>query len=212
MQMPEMDGVTLAQQVKSKYAHLPITLLSSIGDEFTKTKKRLFTSVLTKPIKQHVLCKHVINGLEHQKRSLTEETTVHEKLPRSFSERYPMHILIAEDNLFNQQVIIHILNKMGYQPHVVENGEMAVAASCEENYDMILMDMQMPEMDGIEATQIIRNTLQNQPVIIALTANTMHGDEEKCIAAGMNDYIGKPVKLEEVVAKLEKWALHSMAG
>jgi two-component system, sensor histidine kinase and response regulator len=212
VQMPEMDGVTLAQQVKAKYAHIPITLLSSIGDEFTKTKKHLFTSVLTKPIKQHVLCKHVINGLEHQKRSLTEETTVHEKLPRSFSERYPLHILIAEDNLFNQQVIIHILNKMGYHPHVVENGEMAVAASREENYDMILMDMQMPEMDGIEATQIIRNTLQNQPVIIALTANTMHGDEEKCIEAGMNDYIGKPVKLEEVVAKLEKWALHTMAG
>ncbi|HEX6431427.1 MAG TPA: response regulator [Niastella sp.] len=212
LQMPEMDGITLAQQVKAQYAHIPITLLSSVGDEFTKTNKQLFTSVLTKPIKQHVLCKHVVNALEHQQRTSTEETTVHEKLPRSFSEKYPLHILIAEDNLFNQQVIIHILNKMGYQPHVVENGEMAVAASREETYDMILMDMQMPEMDGVEATRIIRNTLQNQPVIIALTANIMHGDKEKCIEAGMNDYIGKPVKLEEVVAKLEKWALHTMAG
>jgi signal transduction histidine kinase/DNA-binding response OmpR family regulator len=212
MQMPEMDGVTLAQQVKAKYAHIPITLLTSIGDEFTKTNKQLFTSVLSKPIKQHVLCKHIINGLEHRQRTSTEEPTVLEKLPRNFSEKYPLHILIAEDNIFNQQVIIHILNKMGYQPRVVENGEMAVAAAHEETYDMILMDMQMPEMDGIEATRIIRNTLQNQPVIIALTANTMHGDEEKCIEAGMNDYIGKPVKLEEVVAKLEKWALHTMTG
>jgi CheY-like chemotaxis protein len=135
----------------------------------------------------------------------------HEKLPLNFSEKYPLHILVAEDNIFNQQVIIHILNKLGYQPRVVENGAMAVAESREENFDMILMDMQMPEMDGIEATLIIRNTLQNQPVIIALTANTMQGDEEKCLEAGMNDYIGKPVMLEEVVSKLEKWALHKRA-
>jgi signal transduction histidine kinase/CheY-like chemotaxis protein len=212
MQMPEMDGITLAQQVKEQYAHIPVTLLSSMGDEFTKEDKQLFTSVLTKPIKQHILCKHVINGLGHPQRTSAEETTVHEKLPGDFSLKYPLHILIAEDNMFNQQVIVHILTKMGYQPRVVDNGELAIAASLEENYDVILMDMQMPEMDGIEATRIIRNTLQDQPVIIALTANTMQGDEEKCIEAGMNDYIGKPLKLEEVVSKLEKWALHKMAG
>jgi two-component system sensor histidine kinase/response regulator len=212
MQMPEMDGVSLAQQVKENYAHIPVILLSSMCDEFTKADKQLFTSVLTKPIKQHVLCKHIANGLERQQRPATEETTVHEKLPRDFSEKYPLRILVAEDNLFNQQVIIHILKKMGYDPRVVDNGELAVAASGECNYDVILMDMQMPEMDGIEATHIIRNTLQNQPVIIALTANTMHGDEEKCLEAGMNDYIGKPVKLEEVVSKLEKWAIHKMTG
>lgn len=211
MQMPEMDGVTLAKEIKEKYAHIPVILLSSIGDEFTKEDK-LFTSVLTKPIKQHVLCKHIVNSLEHKQRVASEETIANEKLPQNFSEKYPLHILVAEDNIFNQQVIVHILNKMGYKPRVVENGSMAVAASREENYDMILMDMQMPEMDGVEATQIIRSTLAIQPIIIALTANTMHGDEEKCLEAGMNDYIGKPVKLEEVVMKLEKWALQKKAA
>lgn len=211
MQMPEMDGVTLTKEIKEKYAHIPVTLLSSMCDEFSKEDKQLFTSVLTKPIKQHVLCKHIVNGLEHQQRTGAEEIIAHEKLPRNFSEKYPLHILVAEDNIFNQQVIIHILNKLGYQPRVVENGAMAVAESREQNFDMILMDMQMPEMDGIEATLIIRNTLQNQPVIIALTANTMHGDEDKCLEAGMNDYIGKPILLEEVVSKLEKWALHKKA-
>jgi CheY-like chemotaxis protein len=211
MQMPFMDGVMLAEQVKEQYAHIPLILLSSMGDEFTATSKQLFTSVLTKPIKQHVLCKHIVNGLE-QRKALGDEATVHEKLPRDFSEKYPLRILVAEDNMFNQQVIIHILNKMGYEPIMVENGEEAVTAACTADYDVILMDMQMPEMDGMEATQIIRNRVQKQPTIIALTANTMQGDEEKCLEAGMNDYIGKPVKLEEVVAKLEKWALHKMAG
>jgi two-component system, sensor histidine kinase and response regulator len=212
MQMPEMDGVTLAKEIKEKYAHIPVTLLSSMGDEFSKEDKQLFTSVLTKPIKQHVLCKHVVNGLGRQQKTAPEETIVHEILPRDFSERYPLHILVAEDNVFNQQVIIHILNKLGYEPRMVDNGALAVVAAGEHDYDMILMDMQMPEMDGIEATQIIRSTLPIQPIIIALTANTMHGDEEICLEAGMNDYIGKPVKLEEVVSKLEKWALHKKAA
>jgi CheY-like chemotaxis protein len=97
---------------------------------------------------------------------------------------------------------------MGYAPDIVENGEQAVKAAQTAHYDLIFMDMQMPEIDGMEATRIIRNTLPLQPVIIALTANTMQGDEEVCLNAGMNDYISKPVKLEEVVSKLEKWALY----
>ena len=183
-----------------------------MGDEFAAPEKQLFTSVLTKPIKQQVLCKHVINGLEHQQKTGAEESTAPEKLPRDFAEKYPLRILIAEDNMFNQQVIMHILDKLGYEPRLVENGEMAVAASQQDHYDMILMDMQMPEMDGIEATQIIRQTLPIHPVIIALTANTMQGDEDKCMEAGMNDYISKPVKLEEIVAKLEKWAQYRKAS
>jgi two-component system, sensor histidine kinase and response regulator len=101
---------------------------------------------------------------------------------------------------------------MCYKPRMVDDGALAVVAAGKHDYDMILMDMQMPEMDGIEATRIIRNTLAIQPIIIALTANTMQGDEEICLEAGMNDYIGKPVKLEEVVLKLEKWALHKKAA
>ncbi len=114
---------------------------------------------------------------------------------------------MAEDNVINQQVILHILSRMGYKPQIVENGLQAVQASKQKQFDIIFMDMQMPEMDGIEATRVIRAELQIQPVIIALTANTMHGDEEECLNAGMNDYIGKPIKLEEVMQKLEKWSI-----
>jgi len=109
-------------------------------------------------------------------------------------------------------VISHILQNMGYLPTLVENGQEAAALAGERHFDLILMDMQMPEMDGLEATRIIRKTLQNQPVIIALTANTMEGDEKECLNAGMDDYIGKPVNLDELVKKLEKWALYKMTG
>ncbi len=213
MQMPYMDGFMLARHIQEKYPTLPIILLSSIGDEYSNPDLKLFHSVLTKPIRQHVLGKHIISGLRHQVQSGTEEKTIQEKLPVNFSGLYPLDILIAEDNPINQQVILHILNKMGYEPEMVENGLEAVKASSQKHFDLILMDMQMPEMDGLEASRIIRSkTLEKQPVIIALTANTMQGDEEQCLDAGMNDYIGKPFKLEELVSKLEKWAVYKMAG
>ncbi len=212
MQMPLMDGVLLTQSIKEKYPQMPVILLSSIGDEYGKNNQQLFNSVLTKPIKQHVLSKHIINGLQLQGKSLSEEKSTQEKLPTDFSVVFPLHILIAEDNLINQQVILHILKRMGYEPEIAANGQEAVEAARLAAYDLILMDMQMPEMDGLEATKIIRQELQKQPVIIALTANTMQGDQEECLNAGMNDYISKPVKLEDLVAKLEKWALYKMAG
>ncbi len=133
------------------------------------------------------------------------ESTVPEELASTF----PLKILIAEDNEVNQQVILFILQKLGYEPAIVENGRLALEAATSTAFDVILMDLQMPEMDGLEVTRQIRQVkLPEQPVIIALTANTMEGDEEECVKAGMNDYIGKPVKLEELVGKLRKWALH----
>jgi two-component system sensor histidine kinase/response regulator len=212
MQMPDMDGIQLALQIREKCPAVPIILLSSIGDEYNSDNLQLFHSILTKPVRQHVLGKHIVSALRHQDKSDTQEKTVQEKLPFNFSEMYPLEILIAEDNQINQQVILHILNKMGYRPELVENGVEAVKASAGKHYDLILMDMQMPEMDGLEASRIIRKTQERQPVIIALTANTMQGDEEQCLEAGMNDYIGKPFKLEELVNKLEKWALYKIAS
>jgi CheY-like chemotaxis protein len=123
-----------------------------------------------------------------------------------FSKKYPLHILIAEDNLINQQLIRHILTNMGYEPDSVENGEQAVAVAGERPYDLILMDVQMPEMDGLEATKLIRRSLSRQPAIIALTANAMQGDREECLKAGMDDYISKPVRLQELMGLLEKWS------
>lgn len=205
MQMPFMDGIQFGQTVRDKYPGIPIILLSSIGDEYNnKDGIRIFSSVLTKPVRQHVLCRHILSALQNQQET-SDKATIRHKLEGDFAFQYPFDILIAEDNIINQQVILHILQKLGYGPEVVENGLEVLEIFKKKQFDLILMDMQMPEMDGLEATQKIRSDFKVQPIIIALTANTMQGDEEKCLEAGMNDYIGKPIKLEELMQKLQKW-------
>jgi signal transduction histidine kinase/ActR/RegA family two-component response regulator len=125
-------------------------------------------------------------------------------LPGDFANRHPLQILVAEDNLMNQLVITQALTRLGYNPSVVENGLEVIDAISKTAFDLILMDVQMPEMGGLEATKAIRG-LGKQPVIIALTANAIEGDKEDCFEAGMNDYLSKPIKLEALVAILEKW-------
>jgi signal transduction histidine kinase/CheY-like chemotaxis protein len=205
MQMPEMDGNQLAATIRQQYPQLPVILLSSAGDELSKDFKHLFSAVLNKPVKLHILGKNILAGLGDQKKKQPEEKTLQQTLPGDFSLRCPMNILVAEDNLINQQVILHILTKLGYEPDMAENGLAAIKFTHEKAYDLILMDMQMPEMDGIEATRVIRNAGAKQPVIIALTANTMQGDQEECLNAGMDDFLSKPIRLEDLIGKLEKW-------
>jgi CheY-like chemotaxis protein len=130
-------------------------------------------------------------------------------LKAGFAKEFPFRILIAEDNLINQQLIQHILGNLGYKPDSVENGALAVAAAGVKPYDLILMDVQMPEMDGLEATKLIRESPLRQPVIIALTANAMQGDREECLRAGMDDYISKPVRLDALMHLLERWSLQT---
>ena len=208
MQMPYMDGVALTKSIQQQFPEMPVILLSSVGDECHKENPGLFHAALNKPIKLHVLGKCILSALQNRP-NLSENKASQEKLSVNFSKAYPMKILVAEDNVFNQQVIFHILDKMGYQPDMTENGQQTIEAAQKQPYDIILMDMQMPEVDGLEATRIIRKTLQQQPIIIALTANTMQGDEEECRNAGMNDYITKPVHLDDLISKLEKWAIAS---
>jgi signal transduction histidine kinase/ligand-binding sensor domain-containing protein/ActR/RegA family two-component response regulator len=136
----------------------------------------------------------------------------HETLKADFALAFPLRILIAEDNLINQQLILHILGNLGYAPESVENGQLAVDAVAAQSYDLILMDVQMPELDGLQATRLIRDNGLKQPVIIALTANAMQGDREECLEAGMDDYISKPVRLDELMNLLEKWSTKSMAS
>jgi len=204
MQMPVMDGVMLAAIIKDRYQHIPIILLSSIGEEFKNEFRELFFSVMTKPIKHHILSKQILNALQ-QTTAPAQERTIKNKLSIEFAEYYPFEILIAEDNPMNQHVIMHILGKMGYSPDVVSNGQEAVEAANQKDYDIVLMDMQMPVMDGLEATRVIRQTVIKHPVIIALTANALADDEATCLEAGMDDYISKPVKMDELLDKLKKW-------
>ncbi|WP_184544348.1 response regulator [Mucilaginibacter sp. FT3.2] len=206
-QMPHMDGMELAAIIKKNYPAIPIILLSSIGDEKKSESMNLFNYILTKPIKQHILSKYILNSLQPRKDANRITTSVNNKIPGDLNLKFPMKILVAEDNTINQKVILHMLMKMGYQADMAADGGEVVKMAKESTYDLVLMDMQMPVMDGIEATQAIRKSQIKQPVIIALTANTLKGDREECLNAGMDDYIGKPVKIEELINKLENWYL-----
>jgi len=202
--MPGMDGIMLADLIREQYPAIPIILLSSIDVGFENKQRQLFVSIMAKPIKQHILSKQILNAL-HRRISLNDEKVKPNRLSCDFSEKYPLAILIAEDNQMNQRVIMHILQKMGYQPDLAKNGQEAIEAANLKDYSIILMDMQMPDIDGLAATRVIRQTVVRQPAIIALTANAMADDKEACLAAGMDDYISKPVKLEDLMDKLKKW-------
>jgi signal transduction histidine kinase/CheY-like chemotaxis protein/ligand-binding sensor domain-containing protein len=206
MQMPGMDGLYLARAIQQKYPAIPIILVSSLGDERKEEFTDLFSSVLTKPIKQHILNSHVINSLRKQRKSPPKENQSPElKISSVIAEASPLRILIAEDNLVNQKIITHMLAKMGYAADIVQNGLEALDAVAQVKYDIILMDVQMPEMDGLEATRLIRQGGHTQLFIIAMTANAMQGDREDCISAGMDDYISKPINLNDLRDTLEKF-------
>ena len=130
--------------------------------------------------------------------------------PIIFLKSIHCDILVAEDNPVNQKWIKKILSKIGYECEIVDNGKVVLEIVGHEHFDLIFMDVQMPEMDGMEASRMIRVCLETQPVIIAMTANVMQGDREECIQSGMNDYISKPVELNILLDMLEKWALFIM--
>lgn len=211
MNMPEMDGIALAKSVRKVSPEMHIILLSSAGNEQSRTESHLFNVILSKPAKHHVLYKHIIDQLKNGNNLPKEPHPVKTQFSLDFAKQYPLDILIAEDNYVNQKLSVHILEKMGYKPDVVSNGHEVLNAFTKKRYDMVLMDVQMPEMDGLEATQFIRTHMSEQPVIIAMTANAMTEDREICLKAGMDDYLSKPMKLSEVIAALEKWSTHSQS-
>jgi CheY-like chemotaxis protein len=207
MQMPEMNGVELAQAIKSISSDTPIILLNKFEDESHKKYLALFSSVVRKPLRQHVLNEQILVALRNRNKS--GEQNNKQKLSIDFAKENPLKILCAEDDAMNQKMVIKVLNKLGYEPTMTSNGNEVLEEVSLNHYDVILMDVQMPEMDGLEATKMIRLCLSVQPTIIAMTANTLQGDRDACIRAGMDDYISKPVKLEDLVNVLEKWSLHS---
>jgi len=204
MEMPEMDGVGLARAIHSSANPLPIIMLSSIGDETKKKFPGLFKSILTKPAKQHHLYKSILAEFGNQKEIQQAEEKSPQLLTDDFAEQYPLSILVAEDNAINQKLIQRVINKLGYQMDFAVNGLEAIAMMAQKSYDLILMDVQMPEMDGLEATEKIRQQSYLQPYIAAITANAMSEDKDICLNAGMNDYLVKPMKLEALIAVLKK--------
>lgn len=206
MDMPGMNGVELAQKIKEIWPDLPIILLSSLGHEQSKQQAHLFNVILNKPTKHLILYKNIVNQLKNN-----PDTEVKDMLPvrsqfvSGLSLEYPIDILIAEDNLVNQKVAFHTLNKMGYTPDLAVNGLEVLNAMAIKRYDLILMDMQMPEMNGLEATELIRQQAEKQPFIVAMTANAMTEDYDICMKAGMDDYLSKPIKLAEIKKVIEKY-------
>jgi signal transduction histidine kinase/CheY-like chemotaxis protein len=204
MQMPVMDGVELAGIIKNKYVSLPIILLSSIGDETRSKYPGLFTAILTKPAKQQQLYEVIQAGLNKVTEVPAQKQT-QTLLEKDFASKHPLDILVAEDNMINQKLILRILSKLGYEADLAHNGVEAVSMTNDKLYDLILMDVQMPQMSGLEATKIIRNTNSSkQPLIVAITANAMREDKDACLDAGMNDYLSKPINIEALLLVLAK--------
>lgn len=205
MQMPEMNGVQLARNIRTRNLTVPILLLTSIGEESRQSYPELFSVVLTKPVRQHQLFDVVQKSLKRSDElPVVVSKTVHHELSESFSRDYPLQILVAEDYPANQKLALNILGKLGYQPHLAQNGnEVLELVQC-RFYEVILMDVQMPEMNGLEATVWIRKQAGPQPTIIAMTANAMADDREECLRAGMDDYIAKPIVIEELKTVLQQ--------
>jgi signal transduction histidine kinase/CheY-like chemotaxis protein/ligand-binding sensor domain-containing protein len=208
MNMPVMDGVQLARRIRESHPLLPLILLSSMGNEESRKEAHLFDAILTKPARNHVLYKHIAEELKSKESPVKTPQPAKSQFSLDFAKEFPMHILIAEDNIVNQKLASHMFTKMGYAPDVAENGHEALNAMVGKKYDIIFMDVQMPEMDGLEATRFIREHMQDQPVIIAMTANAMPEDKEVCLAAGMNGYLSKPMRIADIKDILETWGNH----
>lgn len=214
MQMPHMDGMMLAEKINqlSLPKPLPLTMLTSLGDsQIRDERKKHFDWILNKPVREAKLLQMIQKTLapHFQARQTTDVDPNTDFLP--LAQSYPMRILIAEDNLINQKVVARMLQKVGYAADLVANGLEAIEALRMQPYDLILMDIQMPEMDGLTATKYIRaqSLLQIQPLIIALTANSMAGDKEKYLAEGMDGYVSKPIQQTDLYQTIqlmgERW-------
>jgi len=214
MEMPEIDGETVGKKIKQDpdLKNTILVLMTSIGQrgDVKRLEKIGFAAYLTKPIKQSKLydCLATVTGVQKEA-TMKQPAAIVTRHSLSEYRKRKVRILLAEDNMINQKVALNILKKFGYSADAVANGKEAVKALEMIPYDIVLMDCQMPEMDGYEATGEIRNpeskVLNHNLTVIAMTANAMKGDREKCLNAGMDDYLSKPVKPNELLDVLENW-------
>jgi PAS domain S-box-containing protein len=209
MQMPQMDGLTLAREIRKQpsYQHLPLVLLTSLtqadSSDFGDVE---IAACLTKPIKQSQLHYVLTHAWSHQQPPARASRSHPGQFDFHVAEKLPLRILLAEDTIVNQKVALLMLQKIGYQADVVANGREVLQALQRQPYDVVLMDIHMPEVDGLETSRIICQEWEtsSRPYIIAITANAMRGDREACLAAGMDNYISKPVQIAELVKALSK--------
>jgi GAF domain-containing protein/CheY-like chemotaxis protein len=206
MHMPEMDGIALARQLRARYAGLPLVLFSSLGRREVGDGEGLFDAYLAKPIRQSHLFDTLVGLLAGDAGSKLEALPSKPQLDPRQATRHPLRILLAEDNVVNQKLALRLLQQMGYRADLASNGIEAIESVQRQTYDVVLMDVQMPEMDGLEAARQItaRWGPPERPRIIAMTANAMQGDRDMCLAAGMDDYLTKPIRVERLVEVLNQ--------
>ena len=210
LMMPDMGGCDVAQKIRGQgppIANIPLLAFSLPGTrQLIEYRECGFNGFLPKPVRRQKLLKMMKQYLLLEKTQPREDKKKTAALysPTNSNE---VRILLAEDNPLNQKLVRSMLTKAGYQLDVVENGKEAVEtyAGAPDKYDLILMDIQMPEMDGKEAAQRLRDDGFDGIPIIAITASIMKGDIEKYLQAGMNDFISKPIRQEVVLRTIEKW-------
>ena len=205
MHMPEMDGLALARQIRALRAELPLMLFSSLGRREAGDSEGLFGAYLMKPMRQSQLFDALATLLL---RNVPDRPVapVKPSTDPGMAARHPLRILLAEDNVVNQKLALRLLQQLGYRADLAANGAEAISSVARQTYDVVLMDVQMPEMDGLEASRRItaRWSLPARPRIVAMTANAMQGDRELCLAAGMDDYLTKPIRVAQLIEALNQ--------
>lgn len=221
MLMPHMDGEELGRRIKEnpELRDIRLIMLTSLGrrGDVRRLQEIGFAGYLTKPVRASQLrrCLETVLGRQ-EAASLGAPAPIVTRHTLSEECKRALRILLVEDNVTNQKVALAILAKLGYKADVAANGREAVAALQKVHYELVLMDCQMPEMDGYEATRLIRDpstgALNPRVPIIAMTANAMQGDRRKCLEAGMDDYIAKPIRAQELAAAVERWTKALLAS
>ena len=218
MQMPNMDGVMLAQEIKQHYqGTIPLILLTSFGGLEDIPDHIEFSARMSKPVKPSILYNAIAEIMnqrdDHAIPIQPTESKKNDGFDENMGVEYPLHILLAEDNLINQKVATRILARLGYRVDIASNGIEALQALARQHYDVVLMDIQMPEMDGVEATRRIyqKYAESERPRVIAMTAHALEGDRERYLGVGMDDYVSKPVRVDELVRALKRCKSHNLA-
>jgi signal transduction histidine kinase/DNA-binding response OmpR family regulator/HPt (histidine-containing phosphotransfer) domain-containing protein len=211
-QMPGMDGIELAKRIRedSRLTALRLIMLTTRDHhESNSDTVQLFAAILTKPLRRSQLLNCVTRAMIAAPEAGVEETGIRAALPAASARAFVPKILLVEDNPVNREVAVGMLESLGCVAHAAENGWLALEAMNNDAYDAVLMDCQMPVMDGLTATAELRRREQNaggaRLPIIALTANTMEGDRERCLAAGMDDFLSKPFSQQQLAVLLKRW-------
>ncbi len=213
LHMPELDGLSLATAIRASEsgAATPVIILSSLGVH--ERSNDAVAAYLVKPVKPSALHDALATVLAGHTTAVPARVAV-TGIDHDLGARHPLRILLAEDNPVNRKIALRLLGRMGFAADLAGNGLEAIAALEGARYDVVLMDVQMPELDGLEATRRIRQRWPDErgPRIVAMTANAMEGDREACLAAGMDDYISKPIRPEALAAALTAASVRSTAA